>query len=282
MASAEVKVRLRKGDGDQLAADCVAEFVLEDHADKSLGKQEFLVAFPVTGLSSKIVTISNFKVQIDGKEPAMVFRQAITVSKWEIQTKDSPIHGKFEARFSPRPATQANFWKWGVRLADETTYRNAYAWVQMSMPGMTTRVRVTYTATLRPQKFQYSKSYESSPGDEDVIPFAAMQVSDWTEAYYFFDYILVSGSTWDGPIGRETIEFSADPALGLSLSTIECSLRMPAGYSAGYNSPKTGGGGGMSFENDVPKWTLSGKPDSDFLFSIPVSALGKTKAGAKK
>lgn len=280
LATAEVKVHLRRGAGDQLAAECTADFVLEDHSDPQTGPQEFLVAFPVTGLQSKIVTVDNFSVEVDGTKPAAVFRQPIAISRGRYAKKDTAIQGELEARFQVN--TETNWDDWGVRLLN-AQYAEAYVWVQKSVSGATTRVRVTYTATLRPQALRYAKTYARFEG-RDVIPFADLGVSNWDESYYLFDYVLMSGATWDGPIGKETIQFSADPELGLSLNRIWGGPRSHLGYPGHYLDPNLIRAGIYDFESEgnPPVWTIRGEPEFDALFAIPVSAISKPGVSVEK
>lgn len=278
LATAEVKVHLRRGVGDQLVAECTADFVLEDRSDPQTGPQEFLVAFPVTGLQSKIVTVDNFSVEVDGMKPAMVFREPIVISWGRYGTKDTAVQGELEARFQVKTETDG----WGVTLLN-AKYAEAYVWVQKSVSGATTRVRVTYTATLRPQALRYAKTYARSEG-RDVIPFADLGVSNWDDSYYLFDYVLMSGATWDGPIGKETIQFSADPELGLSLNRIWSGPRSHLGFPGHYLDPNLMRAGIYDFESEgnPPVWTIRGEPEFDALFAIPVSAIRGTEVATEK
>ncbi len=279
MVSAEVKIHLRRGEKDQLKADCTADFALVDQTDNSTDPQEFLVGFPVTGLTPKIVTVDNFSVQVNGEKPATVFRQSIALSRWESKLEDTKIYGRLAENFQIQP--QAN--RYGVKLTNEKIYASAYIWPQKSTPGATTRVRVTYTVTLRPQVLHYEKEFHSR-SDDDMIPFDDIQIDHWGETYYFFDYILVSGSTWEGPIGSETIEFTADPELGLSLKRIQGYLRSQVGYprkplkEMGEEAIRAGVWNFQADEGDGPRWTVRGKPDFDYLFAIPAPAQGENKS----
>ncbi len=284
MVSAEVKINLRRGEGDQLAADCTAVFQLEDHADTVAGEREFLVAFPVTGLSSKVVTGSNFVVEVDGGKPATVFRQTISISRREAELRDTPVFGQLEERFQPRNIRdeKTGWMPWGIKLADQSVYPNAYVWVQKTTPGKKTQVKVTYTVGIRPQSIRYSKSYNSSADDSEVIPFADLQLAGWEGQYYFFDYVLVSGSTWDGPIGKETVTLTVDPQLGIAAGMVQCDFRQPAAYR--WSEPETKRSRGEGFErgDDGPTWTITGEPNEDMLFVVPASAIRRALPAAAK
>jgi hypothetical protein len=267
MKSADVTIRLRRSDTNQLAADCEADFVLEDEAPSSAEIHKYLTAFPVSGLSTKIVSISNFSVTVDGHQPPTVFRRTIVVSKWEAHLQDAAVSGQLEAQFQPDSKKK----DWGIVLADKSVYRGAYVWEQETTPGKTARVHVKYSVILLPQSIHYSKTYARSEGDNEVIPFRDLNIDKWNDQYYFFDYVLMSGSTWDGPIGHETITLTADPSLHLSMFATEDGPRSPVGY----HPQKTDFGGhiGMTPTKEYRRWEISGKPDWDLLISIPASAV---------
>lgn len=270
METADVKIRLRSADGGNLAADCVATFELVDHAAPETGPKSFLVAFPVTGLRSKIVTVDQFRVTVDGKEPATVLRRAIEISRRQYKLEDSPVHGQLEAVFAPEKEPD----KWAVFLADKTGYNAAYVWQQSSQPGAKTHVSVSYSTTLRPQSIHYSKSYDSAADDNEVIPFNDLPVDKWNDQYFFFDYVLLSGATWDGPIGRETIEISSDPALHLEKYRFQAGPRKPIGYRPRNSEPHGGGWSEPWEESNIKRLEfVNVKPGCDLLLAIPVSAV---------
>ena len=210
MKSAQVKVVLRAAEDNKLAADVTADFEMIDVSAPATQPSDFLVAFPVTGLKSKVVSVDRFKVLVDGAQPPLVFRQAIALSRRESKLQDSPIVGQLDARFAP----DKGFVQGLVMLTDESGYNASYVWEQHTKPGITTHISVCYTVTLTAQSIHYSKSYISEPDDSEVIPFSVIDVDKWNDQYFFFDYVLTSGATWFGPIGSEIIEITADPALG--------------------------------------------------------------------
>lgn len=279
MDSAEVTIHLRKGSGNTLKADCFAEFILIDKSKDSMGDQEFLVAFPVTGMKSEIVTVDNFEVKFDDAIPPTVFRQPIFISRNKVELQDTPISGKLKKKFRQKKGKDIDGWNnWGITLSNESFYPAAYIWSQKSTPGKQTSVIVKYTFTLHPQSVHYSKSYERSAGGSDVIPFDDIQVSDWDDQYYFFDYILRSGATWDGPIGNETVTLTVDPNLGIDSHDIDSELRHPVDYRNEIEKIRYSKTTARTW-NDPNKhiWTISGEPDSDILFSIPLSSIKDPK-----
>ena len=233
MRQADVRIRLKPAGDGNLAADVVATFELEDLASSSAGKRTFLVAFPVTGLRSQVLAVTKFKVLVDGKAPAVVLRHAIAIGYHRYDLEDTPVSGLLDASFSPDKEPSQT----GVFLADESGYPDAYAWTQTSQPGTKTAVIVTYTATLKPQEIKYSKSYQPNDDDREVIPFDDIEVPKWDAQYFFFDYVLLSGATWEGTIGREEIEITSDPALKLEPSMINYTLRSPVGRKQGNQKP---------------------------------------------
>lgn len=279
MKTADVKIHLRAGEGDTLKADCTAEFEMEDSSPAELAGQLYLVGFPVTGLSSKIVTIDNFAVKVDGKEPATVLRQAIAISRRESKLKDNAISGALDAHLAPKTDGK----QWSVGYIDESWYRASYVWQQTARPKTITKVQVAYSVTLHPQSIHYSKSYEGEASDWEVIPFGDIKVDKWKDQYYFFDYVLLSGATWDGPIGRETIEVTTDSALHHTLHPVM--RERPIGCRPG---PETGigaseGSQSWDFSKGTTRWELeNAKPMSDLLFSIPVSAVRNSSSSQTK
>jgi hypothetical protein len=274
MRDARVKILLKKGEGDTILAECEANFLLENLAPTETGPQDFLVAFPVTGLTSKVVMIDKFAVTVDGKTPPTVFRQGIAISRRESKLQDRVISGQLEARFAPEKSKQ----QWGVCLSDKAVYPNSYAWSQHTTPGAKSKVKVTYVVTMHPQSIHYSKSYDSANDDVEVIPFDNLEVENWNENYYFFDYVLVSGATWEGPIGHEIITLSISPELKLSKYGPEWSTRKPTGFRWEVTEKQVKGCCLSSSTNKQGEQYIeleNGKPDTDILFAIPVKAVGQ-------
>jgi hypothetical protein len=271
MQSAKVHIQLSRGHAGSLVATCAAEFEMENLSDAKAKPEAILVAFPVTGLNSKIVTISGFTVVVDGQKPAIVLRRAVTISKWKSELRDTPVFGQLEARF----AADDNKSGWGIPVGDSRIYRDCYIWAQSFRPATLTHITVTYSAELRPQSIHYSKAYGREDTDGEVIPFSDIDVDRWQDAYYFFDYILISGSTWNGPIGHETIDMGVDSDLGLSPYQIHGSMRHPSGYNPKRSEPERMSGmlSERRAKDGAPEWDLRGKPGYDLLISIPNSAL---------
>lgn len=216
MKTADVKIHLRPGDGDTLKADVTADFELEDSSPVELNGQLYLVGFPVTGLSSKIVTIDNFAVTVDGQEPATILRRAIGTHFMSMRVEDTPVAGTLESHVVDKQSPQ----RWGVWYKEASSYRGSYLWQQALAPSKTLIVHIAYQITLHPQSIHYSKTLDSDEDADAVIPFKTLTVDDWDDRYYFFDYVLRSGATWTGTIGKESITVSIDPDLGLHLMQI--------------------------------------------------------------
>ena len=172
MRDAKVKIVLKKGEGNTLLAECEANFLLENLAPAKTGPQDFLVAFPVTGLRSNVVKIENFSVTVDGKTPPLVLRQSIALSKRESKLQDTAVAGQLDARFAPEKSKR----QWGVGLVDDNIYSQSYVWSQRTVPGSKSEVRVTYRVLLKPQTIAYGRSYNRASDDSEVIPFENLRV----------------------------------------------------------------------------------------------------------
>src|SRR5208283_2918166 len=116
MREADVKIHLRPAGGGNLGADVTATFELDDLAPGSAGPRTYLVAFPVTGLRSRVLTVSGFKVLVDGKEPAIVLRHSIAVGYNRVNLEDTVVYGQFDAHFAPDNEPSYS----GANLVDET------------------------------------------------------------------------------------------------------------------------------------------------------------------
>ena len=262
MASADVKIFVHRGKGEELAAECDASFVLKDRSNPASGSHDFLVAFPVTGMNSKIVTVDSFSVLVEGNAPQKVFRNTVVVvSPWETKSTD-PKFSDSQPIAELYPEDHDT-----IMRSDENWYRNAFVWLQTSKPGTITHVHISYTATLRPQSIYYAKAY-SKTFDDEVLPFDDNPASKWDQRYYFFDYILISGSTWFGAIGKETINLTLDPELHIAAGAVESGLRRPVGSNPRLNRIEDHSRYSEGPENT--EWEIEGKPSSDIVFAIPV------------
>jgi hypothetical protein len=272
LVSAEVKINVKRGIGDELSADYAATFLIYDRRGTADGERDYLLAFPVTGMNSKIVTINNFSVRAyhDRNRPPAVSHHAIVISPLPGKSPNSldpsgQMEGKllepnmFGSHSSPLPICSV-------------VYQDAYIWHMKSSPGTTNEIHVRYSARLRPQSIQYSKAY-SHELDNEIIPFDDNPATQWDKRYYFFDYVLISGSTWCGPIGRETVEVSIDPDLRNAVGGIESSIRSPAGmWGAGARRKlhdETYSESGDFANGYTVQYEVKGKPTSDLIFGIP-------------
>ena len=283
MKTADVKIHLRPGDGDTLKADVTADFVLEDSSPAELNGQLYLVGFPVTGLSSKIVTIDQFAVTVDGKTPATVLRQCIGTHFISMRAEDTPVSGKLTSETINKQSPSA----WSVQYESNIYYRSSYIWQQPTAPAKSVQVHVTYSVTLHSQSIHYSKTYDRDEDGDTVIPFKTLNVDDWNDRHFFFDYALRSGATWAGTIGAETILVSVDPALGLSLREIipmefrrseELERQKNNQAAAGYEPEENDLRPSKQWKQDEPahsvRFTLTNEdPEFDLLLAIPLSAI---------
>jgi hypothetical protein len=220
-------------------------------------------------------------VTVDGKTPATVLRQGITISRRKAQLIDSPVSGKLDARFELKRSNSA----WEIDYAGDNDYRASYVWQQAAHPGASLHVHVRYTVTLHPQSIHYSKAYDAEESDWDVIPSKSLKGDRWNDQFYFFDYVLRSGATWDSVIGQEVIEITSEPKLALAADSAILQSRKPprALNDDGtelpeYESPPSGVQGKVSQSSDKRngsiRWMLeNGDPSEDLLIAIPLSAL---------
>ena len=155
---------------------------------------------------------------------------------------------------------------------------------------MPIHVRVTYTVTLHPQSIIYTKSYDKGDADGEVIPSRSLRGVLRDDRYYFFDYVLRSGATWDGPIGKEIIVITADQALKLATEKISLRNRKPASVFIDESTEvpipvpeRPQGMQGLERHETDPsngslRWILeNGDPNEDLLFAIPLSAIKRKK-----
>jgi len=287
MKTADVKIHLRPGEGDTLKADVTADFELEDSSPAELAGQLYLVGFPVTGLSSKIVTIDNFAVTVDGKTPATVLRQCIGTHFISMRAEDTPVRGELASETINKQSPSA----WSVQYEGKAGYRSSYIWQQSAVPAKTVKVHVTYSVTLHPQSIHYSKTYDREEDGDALIPFKTLNVDNWNDRHFFFDYVLRSGATWSGPIGKESITVSVDPALGLHLMQIypmefrqskELQLREAKfetdDYEPGFNDIRNSDQWKTNDQSHSARFSLTNEdPEFDLLLAIPLSAIKRNQ-----
>ena len=167
----------------------------------------------------------------------------------------------------------------GFPFGDGRTYPNAYYWSQLFPQKSRTHIEISYQLTLHPQSLRYEKKMLRG-GSMDVVPFDLMWAGASTEKAYFFDYVLRSGATWAGPIGRETVTLIADPSTKLDLTNDE--IVIVGRNVARYYNDDTQDARSMVRAGVFPKsirrppgmivWEIDHeKPTQDILVQIPVS-----------
>jgi hypothetical protein len=271
MSNAVVTILLKPGAGEDLVAECNANFTM----DAGLGEpQPIIVAFPVTGQGGDAVRVTSFAVAVNGAQINDLLRGPIRFprTEGEKQRDGEKLPTFDELMHSPwRPG--------GFPFGDGCTYPDAYYWSQHFPPNSRTNIEVSYTLTLRPQSLRYEKKMLRG-GSIDVVPFDLMWAGASNEKAYFFDYILRSGATWAGPIGHETVTLIADPATHLDLSDEE--IVVVGRNVARYFDDDTRDALGMVRAGLVPKgirrptdrivWEIDHeKPTQDILVQIPAS-----------
>jgi hypothetical protein len=209
MSSAVVTIVLKPGPGEDLIADCNASFTMESGAGEP---QPIIVGFPVTGQGAGAVKVSSFAVVVNGKKIEHLLRGPIRFPNLDDLGKGSEAQQPtFEQLM------QAPWIPDGFPFGDGCTYPYAYYWRQIFPEKSATRVDVSYQLTLHPQSLRYEKRVQRG-GSWDVVPFDLMWAGESNEKAYFFDYVLRSGATWNGPIGHETVTLIADPDTKIDLS----------------------------------------------------------------
>lgn len=212
---------------DMLQARCNAVFDLE-HIEPKGKTVEFMVTFPVSGAAE---TIRQFEVKVDGQTPPLVRRSTVRLGYHlgrKFGPSDTPINGSLTGRFAPplilldpssKPAAKpwpvvaghdpksGGYWE-GIRLEAGVSYPQAFLWTQKIGPGQHQRVEVSYALRLHAQKIgEFPAMYG--------YPTETFTRLDKVRKHYLLDYILRSGATWEGPIGRETIQLSAEDGIEL-------------------------------------------------------------------
>jgi hypothetical protein len=287
MRSARVDIRITRAGPERLQAQCTATFELENVATGG-APTEFMVAFPVTGLAEATVEtgavhVEEFSVSVDGNSPPTVRRDTVYVGYYRGRhygPRDTPVNGKLEGRFGPPPLAGGSVMvatiagpdakavsapqliyagcdpaekpEWtGIALADRSKYRAAYLWTQKLAPGGHQEVVVSYRLALRPQAIRYSGPDENGEEfAEWTIPQKKISSLNRDQRYYFFDYVLKSGATWDGPIGRETITVSSGDGVDL-------------GRLVSFGRPSVSSGSAWVWE------IVNEKPTDDVLVALP-------------
>ena len=213
LTSADVLIELQGRKGDDLTATCTAVFDLDTDSGLPKAGQTVLVAFPVTGLSSDAVEIAGFEVIVDGVRKTGLKGSYIRL----FSGNDTPNEFKKLLPMEGNPKTFDFFGYslYGGASATDTVLQG-YAWSQEFAPGKHCRVQIKYLLTLHAQSLAYAKKMLHGQSF-NVIPFDAMWAGESGQKAFFFDYILRSGGTWKGPIGRETVTLTAAPASGLTL-----------------------------------------------------------------
>jgi len=206
LSKATVVITLGAGKGENLTASCLAEFDLQTGATPNNKPMETLVAFPVTGMYGDAVKVDQFAVVIDKTHKPVVLKGWIGLSRAKPGDPITFMLGAPVSEFASSGFSESE-----VRNKCSKFYK-AFLWNETFLPGSQCHVKVSYVLELRPQSLAYAKSQMHSQ-NPDLVPFDAMVAGESQERAYFLDYILRSGATWSGPIGRETITLRTDDTL---------------------------------------------------------------------
>jgi hypothetical protein len=245
MREAKVEIRFTRDGRNALKAAVKATFQMENQDGTSHEACEFLVGFPVSrepaenGESANVteshhpLRVANFAVVVDGKPAPLAKRESVFIGRnyWDGQKpQDTPLQGTLAGRFAAPtfPAPNEKTWDtrvhaghvyperyWGgLAFADQTKYETTYVWTQKIAAGARQSVEVNYTLLLEGQKIAFLE-ITTRGGEANILPTEKTAGLDPKKRYALFDYVLRSGATWDGPIGRETITLTADDGINL-------------------------------------------------------------------
>lgn len=285
MKNAEVLIELEKLDGDVLTATCTAVFEMETDMNAPMEGQTLLVAFPLTLNHSSVVKVADFELIIDGVRKSDLESSYLLLSSKKIDPSTifwgpPPISIK---TLEVDPQLGELF---GYRVRDDFPAKgpvlsNTYTWQQTFLPGATCVVQIKYRMTLYAQSLAYSKKLLKGQS-RNIVPFDLMWAGASDEKGFFLDYILRSGSTWNGPIGHETVILRAakksriifNPRQVVTVGrhrfagTQEDLRESKLLSSIGINAP------GLKNQSDSIVWTIDNEdPQHDILVQIPTSAV---------
>lgn len=288
MKNAEVVIELDGLDGDVLTATCTAVFEMVTDASAPSEGQTLLVAFPLTMNAEDAVKITDFELTIDGVQKAEIQPRLYVLS-------DTPID--LSRLFSGGAPNSVKALEMDLRLGDLFGYRiwdnlpangpvisRAYAWQQTFLPGSNCVIQIKYRMMLYAQSLAYSKEYRKGQS-RDVVPFDLMLAGTSEENAFFLDYILRSGSTWQGPIGHEVVILRAAKDSGIVFKTDNIvtvgrhrfegaseDLRESTLFSRAGIHPWS-----IAKREDAVVWSITNEdPQQDIMVQIPLSAVRNT------
>jgi len=220
MTNAVVTIVLKRGEGEDLIADCTAQFDLETARQAPKQPTASLVAFPVTAFSGGGISIVSFEALVNGTRPSKMLRRWV---EFPSSTPKTPVHGLLDPKAPKWPPEAEELFPidYGQfnRLIPGTFFADAYVWTQTFAAGAHDQVKIHYVVMVHAQPLQYMKDYRHS-GFRDTVPFDLMWIGSDSNKGYFLDYILRSGASWSGPIGHETVTLVFDESIAGGLEDI--------------------------------------------------------------
>ena len=251
LTNANVQIKLSIPYKDVLLAEVEAEFVV-NRSGSDRDVLQFLTAFPVCHYRHPFLTIDGFEVTVDGRYPTMVLRKTERVgysfTSYDVSC-DSPMYGSLPEHMSLPPLTK-RWEEWEeccepggggsgfpgverlpqerVTLPDGSHYEYCYVWLIELEPGAQSRVVVNYTCIIPEQEniWQVENQYVYG-GSESQLAHMTLNIPEsfyhkvGPGSFFFFSYILQSGTTWQGPIGSETIRLTADNSVFLDRAILD-------------------------------------------------------------
>jgi len=205
MAEATVDIDVKSNQRKKGTADISVEVKAVFHmCSDSVVSETMTVGFPLSNQSYSAAKPGAFSVNSNG--------EAKSLSRWPEQTGKK---GKKSEDERLREAIE------GSRDVDEITReminQNMMAWEEAFAPKEERTIDVQYQLDIasqlkdgvatRVRKMQFYRPIPLFIGltQTDLSDISALLSGLPDGPYYFFDYFLVSGATWKGPIGKETI-----------------------------------------------------------------------------
>jgi hypothetical protein len=84
LANAAVVITLKAGKGSDLTVDCTAQFDMKTLATPQIKEGMGQVAFPITGLFGRAVTVKRFDVRVNGKSPSDLARGLVNLAPDDV------------------------------------------------------------------------------------------------------------------------------------------------------------------------------------------------------
>lgn len=220
MKNADVKVRVGAVpalENKPLAVSVRARFVMANDSDDSLA---LTVGFPLSASEFPPFDLEGFAVKSDG-EPRSVFNR---VTGYPRRLEHRYVSGPEREGFRALP-DDAGEEGGGVARArslfgdqqiGKGTFQNLMVWKETFAPRQTRTVDVAYDLAVPLQENRVVRkkvrgNYKGTwPQEANNVAADFLGILPHEKRFYFFDYVLVTGASWKGPIGKETVVLVLD------------------------------------------------------------------------